>query len=200
MDMYKKQLLSPFTVFQLFCVVLWMLDDYWQYSAFTLFMILMFEATVVFSRIKSLSSLSGMGNKARKMMVYREGAWSNVWTTDLLPGDILSLTRCVPPKKKKKIEDADKGGDESTVNDVSFSNAIIPVEDGDVVPADILLLRGSTVVNEASLTGESVPQMKEVFSELVEGEILDMKTRHKTHVLYAGTKMLPAMQGCHYYR
>jgi len=190
MDMYKKQLLSPFTVFQIFCVVLWMLDDYWQYSAFTLFMILMFEATVVFSRIKCLSSLSGMGNKARTMMVYREGAWSNVWTTDLLPGDILSLTRCVPPKKKKKIEDAEKGGDESTVNDVSLSNAIIPVEDGDVVPADILLLRGSTVVNEASLTGESVPQMKEGFSELVEGEILDMKTRHKTHVLYAGTKML----------
>lgn len=90
--MYKKQLLSPFTVFQLICVVLWMLDDYWQYSAFTLFMILMFEATVVFSRIKCLSSLSGMGNKARKMMVYREGAWSNVWTTDLLPGHILSLT------------------------------------------------------------------------------------------------------------
>jgi hypothetical protein len=191
MDMYKKQLLSPFTVFQLFCVVLWMLDDYWQYSAFTLFMILMFEATVVFSRIKCLSSLSGMGNKARKMMVYREGAWSSVWTTDLLPGDILSLTRCVPPKKKSKmIDEAEKGGDEGTGNDASLSNAIIPVEDGDVVPADILLLRGSTVVNEASLTGESVPQMKEGFSELVEGEILDMKTRHKTHVLYAGTKML----------
>ena len=128
------------------------------------------------------------------------GCVEYLWTTDLLPGHILSLTRCVPPKKKKKIEDLEKGGDESTVNDVSLSNAIIPVEDGDVVPADILLLRGSTVVNEASLTGESVPQMKEVFSELVEGEILDMKTRHKTHVLYAGTKMLPAMQGCHYYR
>ena len=28
-EMYKAQLLSPFTVFQLFCVVLWMLDDYW---------------------------------------------------------------------------------------------------------------------------------------------------------------------------
>ena len=28
-DMYKAQLLSPFTVFQLFCVVLWMLDDMW---------------------------------------------------------------------------------------------------------------------------------------------------------------------------
>lgn len=176
-EMYKAQLLSPFTVFQLFCVVLWMLDDYWQYSAFTLFMILTFEATVVFSRIKSLGALRGMGNKRRKMMVYREGRWGNAWTNELLPGDILSLTRCVPPKKK---------GEE----DAASKKAADDSEEGDVVPADVLLLRGSTVVNEASLTGESVPQMKEGISELVEGEDLDMKTRHKTHVLYAGTKML----------
>lgn len=194
MDLYKKQLLSPFTVFQLFCVVLWMLDDYWQYSAFTLFMILVFEATVVFSRIKCLSSLSGMGNKARSVLVYREGTWTKVWTTDLLPGDILSLTRCVPPKKKKKQQQLN-GGTDGDDGDGIASNGSLPTttpvtEDGDVVPADILLLHGSTVVNEASLTGESVPQMKEGFSELVEGEMLDMKTRHKTHVLYAGTKML----------
>ena len=180
-EMYKAQLLSPFTVFQLFCVVLWMLDDYWQYSAFTLFMILTFEATVVFSRIKSLGALRGMGNKARKMMVYREGRWSKVWTNELLPGDILSLTRSVPPKKKEDSKDGTSTAVAKTGADDS---------EGDVVPADVLLLRGSTVVNEASLTGESVPQMKEGMSELVEGESLDMKTRHKTHVLYAGTKML----------
>lgn len=171
-ELYKAQLLSPFTVFQLFCVVLWMLDDYWQYSAFTLFMILTFEATVVFSRIKSLGALRGMGNRERLVHVYRSGEWKNVWTTELLPGDILSLTRVAG---KKKDGDSKQNG---------------AVEDGDVVPADILLLRGSTVVNEASLTGESVPQMKEGISELTEGEELDMKTRHKTHVLYAGTKML----------
>lgn len=178
--MYKAQLLSPFTVFQLFCVILWMLDDYWQYSAFTLFMILTFEATVVFSRLKSLGALRGMGNRARRMMVYREGRWRKVWTTDLLPGDILSLTRCVPPKKRD--DENDKAVDSRAKAD--------DAEDGDVVPADVLLLRGSTVVNEASLTGESVPQMKEGISELIEGDVLDMKTRHKTHVLYAGTKML----------
>lgn len=177
-EMYKAQLLSPFTVFQLFCVVLWMLDDYWTYSAFTLFMILTFEATVVFSRLKSLSALRGMGNQARTVMAFRSGEWVKVSTNDLLPGDILSLTRSVP-----------KGKDGKVVDITEKSKADAP-EEGDVVPADILLLRGSTVVNEASLTGESVPQMKEGISDLVEGEHLDIKTRHKTHVLYAGTKML----------
>eukprot|EP00986_Skeletonema_menzelii_P014146 scaffold8992_cov144-Skeletonema_menzelii.AAC.2 len=149
-----------------------------QYSAFTLFMILTFEATVVFSRIKSLGALRGMGNTARKIRVFREGVWTKIWTTELLPGDILSLTRSV--KKKNSTEAVvDPKTDKSESS-----------EDGDVVPADVLVLRGSTVVNEASLTGESVPQMKEGISELVEGENLDMKTRHKTHVLYAGTKIL----------
>ncbi len=150
-----------------------------QYSAFTLFMILTFEATVVFSRIKSLSALRGMGNTARRIRVFREGVWTKIWTTELLPGDIMSLTRSV--KKKKEGE---------AVVDPKVGKSSDNSEDGDVVPADVLVLRGSTVVNEASLTGESVPQMKEGISELVEGENLDMKTRHKTHILYAGTKIL----------
>jgi len=73
----------------------------------------------------------------------------------------------------------------------------MPIEDegGDVVPADILLLRGSTVANEASLTGESVPQMKEGLQDLVHGETLAMKTTHKNNVLYAGTNLLQCKGG-----
>jgi len=166
-DLYKKQLLSPFTIFQLFCVILWMLDDYWQYSAFTLFMILTFEATVVFSRIKSLGALRGMGNKSRVLMVYRMGVWTKMDSHDLLPGDILSLTRNKRSKEEKEEEDGN-----------------------DIIPADLLLLQGGTVVSEASLTGESVPQMKEGMTEIVEGEHLSMKIKHKSHILYAGTKLL----------
>jgi magnesium-transporting ATPase (P-type) len=36
----------------------------------------------------------------------------------------------------------------------------------DVVPADCVILRGGAVVNEATLTGESVPQMKEALVSL----------------------------------
>lgn len=174
--MYKAQLLSPFTVFQLFCVVLWMLDDYWQYSFFTLFMILTFEGTVVFSRLKSLQALRGMGNKTRAVWVYRVGKWTKIDSTEILPGDLMSLTRIKPHYAK----------------DEKDSKKRMPIEDegGDIVPADLLLLRGSTVVNEASLTGESVPQMKEGIQELVEGDTLSMKTSHKSHVIYAGTKLL----------
>src|SRR3546814_19901754 len=57
------------SVFQIFCVIFWLLDEYWQYSLFTLFMICTFEATVVFSRIKNLSTLKGMGNENRPLKV-----------------------------------------------------------------------------------------------------------------------------------
>lgn len=147
-------------------------------------MVLTFEATVVFSRIKSLSALRGMGNQPRSIWVFRVGKWVGAETTELLPGDIMSLIRVKPRYSKES--------DNDTGNDKKKRAQPQKVEDegGDVIPADLLLLRGSTVVNEASLTGESVPQMKEGLSELDEGEYLSMKGKNKMNVAYAGTKML----------
>ena len=113
--------------------------------------------------------------------------WVEVDSFDLLPGDIVSLTRHKPH--------FDKGdGSESAIKEKTAAAASgkgkVEDEGGDVVPADILLLRGTCVVNEASLTGESVPQMKEGLSDIVDGDDLSMKTKHKTQVLYAGTKLL----------
>ena len=60
------------------------------------------------------------------------------------------------------------------------------------VPADCILLRGGAVVNESTLTGESVPQLKDPIA--VESKTaalpLDIKSAHRVHTLYSGTQLM----------
>ena len=59
------------------------------------------------------------------------------------------------------------------------------------MPCDLLLLSGSAVVNEAILTGESQPLVKESVSTVddVEHE-LEIKGIHRSHILNSGTEIL----------
>ncbi|KAJ3038828.1 hypothetical protein HDV00_000316 [Rhizophlyctis rosea] len=155
-ELFKEHMVAPFFVFQLFCVALWFLDDMWYYSLFTLFMLFVFEATVVFQRLKNLQEFRSMSIKPYPISVYREGAWSSVQTDALVPGDIVSIVR---PK------------------------------DDSPVPADMLLLSGSCIANEAMLSGESTPQLKEPIALREQSDIFKMSD-DKGSVLFGGTKIV----------
>ena len=59
------------------------------------------------------------------------------------------------------------------------------------MPCDLLILSGSAVVNEAILTGESQPLVKDSIATLDEvEEQLDINGENKANILNSGTEIL----------
>ncbi|KAH8614269.1 putative E1 E2 ATPase haloacid dehalogenase like hydrolase [Trypanosoma vivax] len=144
--------LAPFFVFQMFCLLLWCLDEYVYYTLLTGVMMVGMECTVVMQRIRNMEMLRNMAKvPVRSVTVIRGGQEKTVKTTDLLPMDLM----------------------------VVDSNAPCPV--------DAILVHGTCVVNEAMLTGESTPQLKEAVDST--DVPLEMK-KHGRHLLYSGTQLL----------
>lgn len=143
---------APLFVFQMFCILLWCLDEYWYYSLITGFMTAGMECSVVYQRINNMRMLRSMAEvPVSSVEVFRGGQKKTVQTTELVPLDVV----------------------------VVKSNSPFPV--------DALLIKGTAVLNEASLTGESTPQLKEAPDDV---EIaLDTK-KHSRHMLFCGTQVL----------
>ncbi|KAK3688850.1 hypothetical protein B0T22DRAFT_535932 [Podospora appendiculata] len=161
-ELFKEHAVAPFFVFQVFCVGLWMLDEYWYYSLFTLFMLVMFESTVVWQRQRTMNEFRSMSIKPYDIWVFRLGKWTEVQSDKLLPGDLVSASRTK--------------------------------EDGGVA-CDMLLVEGTAIVNEAMLSGESTPLLKDSI-QLRPGEtVIDVEGLDKNSFLWGGTKVLQITHG-----
>ena len=57
LELLQVQLLSPLAMFQVFCALLWLLDEYWSYTAWSLVSVVIFETTTVFQRTRTQKML-----------------------------------------------------------------------------------------------------------------------------------------------
>lgn len=209
-SLYKEHIVAPFFVFQLFCILLWVFDDYGLHSGMTLLMLCIFEATVVGQRIINLVTLRKMRVPPHFIYVYRNNEWKRISSSDLIPGDIVSIldgssTEVCPEehdeeessnfilKFLKKLKEL-KQKSEAQRRQQPVTQVINRNRERESSPltCDMLILSGSAIVNEAMLTGESVPQIKESINK-VEHEhnsTFDYKSKHKNCVLFSGTKIV----------
>ncbi|KAJ1633267.1 hypothetical protein T492DRAFT_550576 [Pavlovales sp. CCMP2436] len=198
LELYVEQLLSPLAIFQIFTSMLWLLDAVsLGFTAFQVGSILMLESTTVFQRQRMLKMLNSMSAKPFLIAAYRQGKWRTLPTTALLPGDLISLR----PPRKADAPPAGAAGAAPTVTEPGAPPAAAGAAEAaaamnDSVPCDCVLIRGTAVVNEASLTGESVPQMKDRLTVDAQSASLplEMNGRDRVHTLFAGTSIMSASQ------
>ncbi|KAF9272565.1 hypothetical protein BGZ74_005192, partial [Mortierella antarctica] len=149
-ELFKEHAVAPFFIFQVFCVALWMLDEYWYYSLFTLFMLIVFESIVAWQRVKTIGEFQGISIKPFHVNVRRNGSWINIMSDELLPGDLVSIIPAFP----------------------------------------VIIVDGSCIVNEAMLSGESPPLLKEGIMLRDTEDVLELNGADKLNALYGGTKVL----------
>ena len=184
LDLLQEQVVAPFFLFQILCVLLWSLDEYWYYAMFTFFALLMFESTVAYSRLKSLERLrSYTVHSQRQIWVHRpmypplgKNGWIQISVSEIVPGDVVSLKRIT-------LRSSNRNASYHAQQQHHLNQ----------IPADILILNGDAVVDESQITGESVPQLK-VALESAKTETLDLQ-EHKQFIVFGGTSLLVSHAG-----
>lgn len=90
--------------------------------------------------------------------VYRNRKWRPVSSDDLVPGDIVSIGKiCI---SILYFSNTNYGMEYCVSSCLCFCLLLGRSPQDNLVPCDVLLLRGRCIIDEAMLTGESVPQMK----------------------------------------
>ena len=105
-ELLSEHTTAPFFVFQIFCVSLWCLDEYWYFSLFTLFMLVVFECMVVWqvglsnwvqSRVligllRTLMEFRTMSVVPYLIQCLRDNKWQTLQMDKVLPGDVVLIS------------------------------------------------------------------------------------------------------------
>lgn len=180
---FGEHMVAPFFVFQIFCGILWCLDEYVYHSLLTIVILVLFEMGVVYQRVLTMKEFRQMNLKPTDVKLIERHTSADAGLVKKEDSSAGS-----PRHKKELFKDAQQ-------QSIIRSTDLIP---GDVIeisapgiqiPCDLLLLKGTCAVNEAMLTGESIPFTKEDLVDREGETLLNYKT-DKKHILFGGTELL----------
>lgn len=158
-----QEILNPFYIFQVFAIVLWSVDGY---RAYALCIFVVSSGSVIASLWENISN----NKKIRTMARYSCPIEVRMPSSD---GD-------APGNNAVGLKEIDSSG--------LVPGDVVKVPQGRPLPCDLVLLTGSAIVNEAMLTGESVPVMKSSLP-VIKNEVYSTLTAGK-HTLFGGTNVI----------
>lgn len=160
--LFTEEIVNPFYVFQIFSITLWSLDEYYYYAACVLTLSAISIGTSLYQTKKQSLSLRELVEKSR------------------------------PDSVTVKCLDANEQFNQRMSPLDLAPTDLVVIENGLILPCDLLLVEGSCIVNECMLTGESIPVNKVPVDP--EDQHIFSESRYKRSILYAGTEVIQARE------
>ncbi|XP_029642002.1 probable cation-transporting ATPase 13A3 [Octopus sinensis] len=88
-----KEILSPFYVFQLFSIILWMIDEYVYYASSILIISVVSISTAIYQTRKMQRALRNTIHSSAIVTVCRDNNFIDIQSEDLVPGDLIEVPR-----------------------------------------------------------------------------------------------------------
>ncbi|XP_049865896.1 polyamine-transporting ATPase 13A3-like isoform X2 [Pectinophora gossypiella] len=129
--LFVNEVFNPFYLFQVFSIILWSLDEYYQY------------ATCVFLLSTASCMMALYQTKQMSINLHKMAGTTSAFTVTVLRPSRSGREECVVNASRLVPGDV----------------LVLP-PDGCVMPCDAMLLTGTCIVDESMLTGESVPVVK----------------------------------------
>ncbi|GAB1603544.1 probable cation-transporting ATPase 13A3 [Argonauta hians] len=88
-----KEIFSPFYVFQLFSIILWMIDEYTYYASSILIISVISISTAIYQTRKMQRALRNTIHSSAVVTVCRDNNFIDIPSEDLVPGDLIEVPR-----------------------------------------------------------------------------------------------------------
>ena len=163
--LFLKEVCSPYTIFQIMAIVIWAIDNYLLYAYVIMLMMAMAIGTAVYEQYSQSKRMNEM-------------TYINEQVDTLVPASSIGMLAT----SRLQLGDLKDGSFARLMSKDLTVGDIIKVHQGETVTADVLLLTGKCLMNEAMLTGETVPVTKRSFSGHTRPTDLS--------IVYAGTECI----------